>query len=239
MPVLLRNVVRSRDHTLSHSSIPLALDRLQYCNLGGGRSGDASASGFYEATKMTNYEATKMTNLDNEELEARLIYSIIVAGKSAKFAEGVMQRLGLWQDPFQIIRSWIEKGLLCEELRAARSGNYGKIAQALREIAVSSIDLRTCTPEQLEKVHGIGPKTSRFFILWTRPNERYATLDVHVLRWLRGLGYDAPKATPTGEKYRKLEQAFLKEADNRNLTPRELDSQIWETGSKYGLEQVA
>lgn len=165
--------------------------------------------------------------MELSELEARLLYAIIVAGKSARFTEGVMQRLGLWcPAPFDTVRSWKRRALLRSKLCEARSGNYGKIERAFREIVISGIDLRTCTPEELEKVHGIGPKTSRFFILWTRPNERYAALDVHVLRWLRGLGHPAPRSTPNGRKYRELEKIFLSEADKRGLSAGVLDSQI-------------
>jgi thermostable 8-oxoguanine DNA glycosylase len=82
------------------------------------------------------------------------------------------------------------------------------------------------------KIHGIGPKTSRFFILWTRPHERYAALDVHILRWLRGLGHNAPRSTPNGRKYGELEKIFLSEADKRGLSPGELDAQVWEAGRR-------
>ena len=61
----------------------------------------------------------------------------------------------------------------------------------------------------------------------TRPDEQYAALDVHILRWLRTKGYDAPKGTPTGERYRELELNFISEAEKRGMTPAELDSAIW------------
>lgn len=178
--------------------------------------------------------------MEVRELEARLLYAIIVAGKSARFTEGVMQRLGLWSlDPFYILRSWIRRDMLRDQLRNARSGNYRKIERAFREIVISGIDLRSCTPEELEKVHGIGPKTSRFFILWTRPHERYAALDVHVLRWLRGLGHDAPRSTPNGRKYRELEKIFLSEADKRGLSAGDLDSKIWEAAQRPPTSPVS
>lgn len=168
------------------------------------------------------------------EVEARLLYSIIVAGKSAKFTEGVMNRLFPGAaSPFDRLRELRKAGGIEKALREARSGNYGKIARAFEEILDAKLNLLTVTPEELEKIHGIGPKTSRFFIIWTRPQERYAALDVHVLRWLRKQGYKAPNATPTGRKYRELELAFLAEADKRSMTPRELDAQIWEEGSGW------
>ena len=172
------------------------------------------------------------------ELEARLIYSLIVAGKSARFAERV---LGLFlsgceegEDPLGMIARLDAAGRLDSHLRKARMGNYNKMARALRYLIENPIDLATATPEQLERAPGIGPKTSRFFILWTRPGARYAALDVHVLRWLGEHGYDVPRSTPTGERYAHLERAFLAEADALGLTARQLDARIWDAASGTG-----
>lgn len=169
------------------------------------------------------------------ELQYRLIYSLVVAGKSAGFAENVMRSFPFKeQSPFDAVRKWTRAGQLGATLRACRTGNYGKLEAALRALLDSGLDLATCSPEELETIHGIGPKTSRFFILWTRPAYRCAALDVHILRWLRGQGYDAPRNTPPASKrYQELEAAFLAEADKRGVTPRELDWQIWEASSGY------
>lgn len=174
--------------------------------------------------------------MSTDELESRLIYSIFVAGKSAKFVEKVMDKFDAHRQrvsPLTFVRILVDEDNLKWVLYDIRSGNYNRIERALRELAAATIDLRTCTPAELEAIHGIGPKTSRFFIIWTRPGERHAALDVHILRWLRTLGHDAPKSTPTGEKYAALEKIFLAEADKRGMTPRELDSQIWDAGSGY------
>lgn len=173
--------------------------------------------------------------MSEAEREWRLIYSIIVAGKSAKFTEAVMFRLlpARCGSPFKWIREVRNRGRLNGALKETRTGNYTKLEKALSALVDSNLDLERCTPEDLEKIHGIGPKTARFFILWTRPGERYAALDVHVLRWMRAQGHDAPKSTPNGKKYRELEIAFLAEADKRGLTAGELDSKIWAEGSGY------
>lgn len=169
------------------------------------------------------------------ELQRRLIYAIIVAGKSARFTEGAITRLlDPGATPFKWLKFLLNTDRLDEALRAARTGNYTKIGKAIRALLSQEIDLRSCTPEQLEVIHGIGPKTSRFFILWTRPNERYAALDVHVLRWLRGLGHAAPRSTPNGKKYRELEKIFLSEADKRGLSAGDLDSKIWQAAAQNG-----
>ncbi|WP_415907098.1 hypothetical protein [Oleiharenicola sp. Vm1] len=162
----------------------------------------------------------------------------MVAGKSAEFARRALGRFfaaGGGRSPFRFVQDLEKAGLLEASIREARLGNYGKITRAFREIAAAQLDLKACGPEVLEKIHGIGPKTSRFFILWTRPGERYAALDTHVLKWLRYLGHKAPKATPPPERYRTLELVFLAEADARRVMPRTLDGIIWDFCSKLPL----
>jgi len=169
--------------------------------------------------------------VDARELEWHLVYSIVVAGKSATFANGVISRLREVVPPgTHPIRHLAAHPDL---LREARSGRYAVIERALRGFVEDPPDLRRCGPERLERIPGIGPKTARFFVLWTRPEARHAVLDRHVLRWLRKLGHEAPENTPaTPGVYRRLEEAFLAEARRRGLTPRELDWSIWSAAAK-------
>jgi len=173
-----------------------------------------------------------------KERQYRLLYSVVVAGKSAEFARRALAQFlaaSGGRAPFKFVQELERAGLLEASIREAKLGNYGKITRAFREIAAAKLDLEACGPEVLEQIHGIGPKTSRFFILWTRPGERYAALDTHVLKWLRHLGHKAPKATPPRERYRTLELAFLAEADARGVMARTLDGIIWDFCSKLPL----
>lgn len=171
-----------------------------------------------------------ITPCDNtEELEYRLLYSMVVAGKSASFAEGAINRfLHPEKSPFAWVRELEERGQLLSELRNARTGNYGKLSKGFASVAAAGLDLRTVTSESLEAFYGIGPKTARFFILWTRPNAHVAALDTHILKWLRFVGHSAPISTPTGKEYERLESVFLMEAKARKMPPRELDALIWD-----------
>ena len=99
--------------------------------------------------------------------------------------------------------------------------------------SVCSLDAQVITCDELEAIHGIGPKTARFFLMWTNPEARYAALDTHILKYLRSLGHAAPKSTPpAGSIYRRLELAFIAEADRQGKTPRELDYEVWERYSQ-------
>ena len=169
--------------------------------------------------------------------EYKLIFAMIVAGKTAKFAEAVMVKLfpaDRYPDSyFDQVREWVSQGVLREKLEKARTGNYGKLEKGFTYIAERVWKLDTITVDQLEKIPGIGPKSSRFFLLWTRPDERVAALDVHVLRWMSEQGYDVPRSTPSGKKYAWIEKQFIAEADKRGVKPRDLDFAIWAVGANH------
>ena len=148
------------------------------------------------------------------ELEEFLLFCICVAGKQAnKTAERLGNILeeyerGEVKSPFLVIQRLLFMKKLEDKLKEYGFGQYRKLTKALTQIARSGFDLRKCSVEDLETIHGVGPKTSRYFILHTRKDSKVACLDVHILGYLRGLGHEAPKTTPTGKKYLELEQIF-------------------------------
>ncbi len=170
------------------------------------------------------------------ELEERLIYAVIVAGKAASFADKATEALyKLLDGPTPLLYlaklHYADIENLC---RAARTGAYRKIARSLHELSRNHPDLVNCLPEGLEKYYGIGMKTSRFFIVWTRPEARYAVLDTHILRWMRQRGVWTPDRSPRYRNtYERLESIFIKHADSLGLTPRQLDWKIWSENSLY------
>lgn len=167
------------------------------------------------------------------QLEEFLIFSVMVAGKPAWQTErkvrAILAEAPPHLSPLGFVRFLASRrGALDRALRRHRTGQYRRIGRALAQAARTQLDLRTCPVAALEAIPGIGPKTARFFLLYTRPGVRLAALDTHVLRWLREQGYDAPRSTPgSPARYRELELCFLAEACSRGLSPRDLDAQIW------------
>lgn len=170
-----------------------------------------------------------------------LLYAIIVAGKSAKFAEHkthkflffihkgrkVRARFNMAHDetPFEYINRIGCNGV-GSNARFAGTGNYKRIIPAFVEIACTEV--YSWTLEKLESVQGIGPKTARFWLKVALGQTQYAILDVHILRWLQYLGYEVPQQTPSNPKYLEIEKIFIAEAKERQMSPGTLDTMIWE-----------
>jgi hypothetical protein len=123
-------------------------------------------------------------------------------------------------------------------MRIPLVGKYQSLGQGFYELGRADLDLRTCEPEDLEKITGVGRKTSRFFLMGSRPGVRYAILDTHVLNFMRSeLGIPTPNATPgSSAKYRKLEIAWLAHCDaiGRGADVAAYDLEIWKRYSGYG-----
>jgi thermostable 8-oxoguanine DNA glycosylase len=173
-----------------------------------------------------------------EDLEEFMLFCIAVAAKNAVTTAKILERfLVNWRHegygPFEAVR-WFSQPALAIRLRQLGMGCHEMKSKTWLEIAHSDINLRRTTTEELERIHGIGPKTSRFFILHTQKNAQVAVLDTHILKFLRERGYDAPLATPSGRRYAELEQVFLKECRKRRVSPKEFDLKIW---SKYAVSK--
>lgn len=185
-----------------------------------------------------------MKKQTRRKLEYKLLFAMIVAGKSARHARKAMDRLQVAIESLSVEHLWFPAlreiddapKCLATILRCARTGNYRKVERAFREVINAGLNLKTCTVADLERIHGIGPKTARFFILWTRPDAQCAALDVHILRWLAEIGHDAPKSTPAGKWYAYWEMMFIGEARRRDMTPAQLDEQIWLASNKSGVK---
>jgi len=191
---------------------------------------------------ITNY------NLTTPELEKHILFWVAAAGKNGhtaakslnillKTIEGLLE---LDLSPFQSIKELEmlldmdpyepkEYPTLPGLLKQSGIGCYNHKAETMAQLAFSGLNLHTCSAEDLEKIYGIGMKTSRCFILHSRKNARYAGLDTHILKHLREAGVEnVPKATPSSKKlYLTLEKEFLSLADKAGMSPAEYDIMIW------------
>lgn len=167
------------------------------------------------------------------ELECFLLFCIVVAGKKAstqvKMLKSFLELGDVLKSPFDNIKEMDNNGSLLDNLYKSKLGQYTRMAHCFRELANSEIDLSTCTINDLERIHGIGPKTSRFFITCNREDARHAVLDTHILRFMnQQLKIKAPNSTPSNKKeYLRLEADWLKYADSLGVKSAELDLAVW------------
>jgi hypothetical protein len=175
-----------------------------------------------------------MIAMSTGELEYFLLFAIAVAGKNAVTTEKAVKRFLALETanngtPFMRVREMLRRRMLLRNLQRARLGRYGVLRRAYEEAVLADLDLRTCTVAELETLHGVGPKTSRFFVLHSRPGERLAVLDTHILKYLKSAypTLSIPRSTPSGRRYLRVEELWLQECDAQKLTPAEMDSQVW------------
>jgi thermostable 8-oxoguanine DNA glycosylase len=190
-----------------------------------------------DPTKITNYNRTEA------ELEEFLLFCIMVAGKNAKqtakkLDEFLFGTLGIIS-PFNWVLSMVDIGKVSENfplecaMKRHKLGQYKRLEKAFTGILQFKNRLKEVSVEELESVHGISSKTSRFFLLHSRPNQRIVVLDTHLLAHMReDLGIVAPKATPDRKKYLELEQKLLEVIDESGKTFAEYDLYVWKSRSQ-------
>ena len=177
---------------------------------------------------ITNYK------LDDNQLQETILFWVSASGKngvtSAKCLDSL---LSTWREracsdsPFEIIKYISSKVKLAEEMKKHGIGCYNAKSKTFLSLVFSSMNLKTCTVEDLEFISGIGPKTARCFLMHSRPDQQYAGLDRHVLNFLRDKGHLVPKSTTTGKKYRDLEVVFLRYALESGMSVADFDLKIW------------
>lgn len=163
-------------------------------------------------------DITKYDRTDWELMEFWL-FCCVVAGKNSK-----VQARKLDEFFYAVMNGGIEQAL-----RKVKMGQYNRLVPIFEQTYGTPIEFfRIASPQYLsDKFKGVGPKTSRFFVLHSRENAQVAALDTHILSWLRDQGYDAPKATPSEPKYSELEKIFLTHAWKVEMSPAEFDLMIW------------
>ena len=183
-----------------------------------------------DPTAVTKYNRTEA------ELELFLLFCIVVAGKTAKtqakLLEGFLTSLranyGSDQTtPFQLIWNADSVGSLRSEIEKSRLGQYNRLEKSFRKTHDFLNKMKTISIDELETIPGVGPKTSRFYLLHSRQNQKYAVLDTHILHYMRDNGLTTLKVTPSGKQYVATEQLFLNHAKSVNKTLADLDLEIW------------
>lgn len=198
------------------------------------------------------HNITKFDRTDYE-LEEFLLFCLAVAGKTAvqiaKKIDDFVRKLGsaymaaedCWPtNPLWMIRSLTARrtargDALRATMEAVKLGKYTTLTTGYpaiaRDVVSGRLDLRTCTPQELERYPGVGPKTARFFILHSRPGARVAVIDTHMMKFLRSKGCRVPK-TLDSKNYLRLEKRVLQYADASGKSVADFDLDLWRRYTK-------
>ena len=188
------------------------------------------------------YNITKYDRTQNE-LEEFLLFCIVVAGKTAyiqsrkldEFLTSLNKRLMMPENvyPFQSLKSANQHGILMEEILKAKLGQYKKIYNGFKYITEREYDLTRMNPDLLERIPGVGMKTSRFFLLHSDINykDKIAILDTHILKFIKeNIDDRAPKSTPTIRvTYKYWEDSFLYWCELNNKNVADFDLEVWKS----------
>ena len=198
------------------------------------------------------YNITKY-NRTEAELECFLLFCIVVAGKTAyiqarkldEFLTSVNKRLMMPEhvNPFQSLKSAEQHGILMEEILKAKLGQYKKIYNGFKYITEHEYDLTRMTPDLLERIPGVGMKTSRFFLLHSDKNYKdiIAILDTHILKFIKeNIDDRAPKSTPTIRvTYKYWEDLFLYWCQCNNKNVADFDLEVWKSYARTAKNDEA
>lgn len=183
---------------------------------------------------MVNPEKISNFNLSVPELQENILFWVCAAGKNGVTAAKSLDKLlNTLKDrygdftPFGLVDIAYYHGQLPNYMKNSGIGCYNNKAVTFQLLASSAIDLQTCKVDELMAIKGIGPKTARAFLVHTRPAQKFAVIDTHLLKFLRHQGIMAPKSTPNGKKYNELEKAYLSICELRGLEVADLDLAIW------------
>ena len=198
------------------------------------------------------YNITKY-NRTKAELECFLLFCIVVAGKTAyiqaqkldEFLTSINKRLMMPEhvSPFQSLKSAEQHGILMEEILRAKLGQYKKIYNGFKYITENEYDLTRMNPDLLERIPGVGMKTSRFFLLHSDINYKdvIAILDTHILKFIKeNIDDRAPKSTPTiAVTYKYWEDLFLYWCQCNNKNVADFDLEVWKSYARTAKNDEA
>ena len=173
------------------------------------------------------------SNRDTNQLESFWLFCMFVAGKNSDYASRCLSKLihGMSKRGYDGIFNYFKdlgRDGIHNALVANKVGQYTRLTKGVMQSL--DLDFSTCSLDDLLKIHGVGNKTARFFLLHTRIGCEYAVLDTHILAWMRNRGEEVPKSTPTNSKvYRELEKRFryLSRLAYPFLTDSQIDLLIW------------
>jgi thermostable 8-oxoguanine DNA glycosylase len=186
-----------------------------------------------------------ITDFDRSDadLQEFWLFCVSVAGKKATVIAGKIREFleskRADETPFDYVRRLLEDGSLGSAMRAVRLGKYDLLGKSWAlVVGVDAPDLRTAEVLKLQEIHGVGFKTSRFFVLHSRRSANVAVIDTHVLKYLKSRHHRVPKTIPVGAEYLRLEKLMLSYARAAGMPMADFDLAIWKHYASKGIHPL-
>ena len=171
------------------------------------------------------------------------LFCVAVAGKKATMIAGKVDEFlsgrAEGELPFDYVRRLVSEGRLVSRMQEVKIGKYALLDKAWSfTVSDAGPDLRTASADELQAIHGVGFKTSRFFVLHSRADADVAVIDTHVLKYIASLGHEVPSSIPVGEPYLKLEAIMLSAARSAGMTMADFDLMVWKHYASGGVHPL-
>lgn len=172
------------------------------------------------------------------ELEAYLLYVMTMANWEAKKAYDSLNRFlsESTESPFAYIKMLNAQEKLLHKMQEARIFRANQKQRYFQAASEFTQDLRTASIEQLETIKGVGAKSSRYFVNFTRVDADEVHPDTHIIKGLIAHGVDVPKdkngkpripSDAKAKNFKLIVLAFRNIAQEYGLKNREMDYEWW------------
>ena len=168
-------------------------------------------------------------NRTTEELQIFWLFCMMVAGKNATTTSKGLTKLLMGRQEGELPFDYLKRqDDLYDFLLSHSTGQYNRLTKGFTQSF--GLDLHNGSVSDFEAIHGIGPKSARFFVLHSRKGAVCGVLDTHIMKYLQAKTVEElPKGTPPTRVYGKYEKMFLDcvAVDFPDKTVAEADLHIW------------
>ena len=163
-----------------------------------------------------DFDSLYNTERNENQLIKFLLFGIFVAGKNSKVTAKRLDNLfyfaptDILKNPAQWLMDMGEERFkwVCKQSGLGCYNQRWKSVVSLNEWLKTN-SLQYASLGQILEIKGVGNKTARFFILFSRPYARFAVVDTHILKEINSIYGTDFTLTGSNKQYKMLEMLWL------------------------------
>ncbi len=168
--------------------------------------------------ELSRHEIPRRSRDAKRDLEAFLLLVAAGDGRPSRAHAASLTRFldDATSSPLARVRALAAQGRLAASLRDAFGHTSGPLERLFEALARADLDLATCSHADLRAVRALHPQGVRLFLVHARRSVRAASIDPHVVTWIRSRGPargdDAPaaRANPPRPTQGRLSSSYLR-----------------------------